>query len=149
MHSCTNIVLAALATILIIAGSCKKDKEEVFPQFPPPSWENEATGHYAHSMTAVVKLPPDLQAAYRETDELAAFIGEECRAVARPVNVSGTSLFYLLIQGDAAEPGKITFRYYSSATSYIYIADNTPGFSPDGTYGTADQPRVLTMQPRK
>lgn len=138
-----------IAGFLLAAGGCKKDKEEVFPQFPPPSWENKVTGQYTHSMTAVVKLPDDLRQAYQAADELAAFIGEECRAVAEPVEATGNRLFYLLIQGDAAEPGKISFRYYSAASSYIYTSDNLLEFTSGGTYGTPDQPRTLVLLPRK
>src|SRR3546814_19115803 len=44
----TIAILAALA-----AGSCKKKKEKVYPQYPPPSWKTEVTGQFTYTMTAV------------------------------------------------------------------------------------------------
>ena len=144
-----TLAVATLAAVLVAAGGCKKDKEEVFPQFPPPTWENQVTGQYTYSMTAVVTLPRELQSTWQAADELAAFIGEECRAVAEPVEAGGVRVFYLLIQGDATETEKITFRYYNTTNSYIYVSDNSLQFNPEGIYGTVDQPRALVMKPRK
>src|SRR3546814_17091345 len=68
----TIAILAALA-----AGSCKKKKEKVYPQYPPPSWKTEVTGQFTYTMTAVVKLPPELESANQAGDALAAFIGDQ------------------------------------------------------------------------
>ena len=138
-----------IAACLLTAGGCKKkNKEEIYPKFPPPGWTNETTGKYTSSMTAVVKLPRDLDKSYQASDELAAFIGEECRAVAEVVEVAGERLFYLLIQGEPSAGSQIRFRYYSTSSSYIYHSDNVLNFSIDGSYGNADQPVTLALKPK-
>src|SRR3546814_13826234 len=107
----TIAILAALA-----AGSCKKKKEKVYPQYPPPSWKTEVTGQFTYTMTAVVKLPPELESANQAGDELAAFIGDQCRAVAEPVKPGSSQLFHLLITDDPAETKKDTISYFRAST---------------------------------
>ncbi|HYH56606.1 MAG TPA: hypothetical protein VD772_08350 [Anseongella sp.] len=143
MKTCIAFLLIAL--LLPGTAGCKKDKK-VYPTYPPPGWEKQPDGKYPYSMTAVLRLPNDLGAGYKENDELAAFIGEECRSVAVPVDVEGARLFYFLIQGAAVENERIVFKYYSSGSSYMYASDPIIEFKADGNYGTADQPWTLVLK---
>lgn len=141
-----SLLYYILLPLLLATGGCKKHKDEALPRFPPPSWEAETAGKYPGSMTAVVQLPNPLHAGYEEKDELAAFIGEECRAVGEPVEVNGVRLFYMLIHGSAPENEGIVFKYYSARDSRMYATDNPLEFEADGVYGTADQPKMLTLR---
>lgn len=111
-----------------------------------PSWSVEAAGQYPGSMTAVVQLPAHLRSDYREGDELAAFIGEECRGVGEAVEVEGAQLFYVLIHGAAPEEEGIVFKYYSTKASHVFITNTRLSFETDGVFGTVDQPRVLALK---
>lgn len=139
-------LLYILLPLLLTTGGCKKHKNEALPRFPPPSWADETAGKYPGSMTVVLQLPNPLQAGYQEKDELAAFIGEECRGVGEPVEVNGVRLFYMLIHGVAPEDEGIIFRYYSAGDSRRYATDNPLEFEADGIYGTADQPKMLVLR---
>lgn len=142
----TYIMCLLTALLLPAATGCKKDKN-VYPTYPPPAWERQPDGKYPYSMTAVLRLPNDLARGYTENDELAAFIGGECRSVAEPVEVMNARLFYFLIQGDAVGDEPIVFKYYSAGSSHMYVSDPIIKFKADGNYGTVDEPRTLVLKP--
>ncbi len=129
--------------VLLLAGiyACKKDK--TFKTFPPPAWSADTTGTYPLSMTAVLRLPDNLQANLRAGDELGAFIGEECRGRGVVVQAGGDPVFFVLIRGTASETGMVSFRYYASGSRYIYRTGDVMAFAVDGNYGTVDGPVVL------
>ncbi|QEC52644.1 hypothetical protein EDD80_107102 [Anseongella ginsenosidimutans] len=145
-----NTVYVVLLAFLFGAGACKKKKgEDALPVFPAPSWKAAETTDFPYSMTAVVKLPNSLQSGYQADDELAAFINEGCRGTGVPVKVGNDMTFYIMIRGAASEEERVRFKYFSAKTGHIYFSGNWAEFTVDGSYGTADQPRVLDLQPQK
>lgn len=74
----------------------------------------------------VVVTQGELPVPVKEEDLIAAFIGDECRAVAKPVvEPNGKIAFTLTILGkdDSGDDGKdVELRYYSKNNSRIYIA---------------------------
>lgn len=145
-----SVFFLGLLVLLAGAGGCKKKKGgEGLPVFPAPAWKAAGTEEYPYSMTAVVELPGSLQAGYREGDELGAFINGECRGTGEPVQIGNNMTFYIMIRGTAAEEEGVLFKYFSAKTGHIYLSGNRVEFAVDGTYGTADQPRTLNLQPQK
>ncbi|MBQ0075306.1 MAG: hypothetical protein KBT34_14080 [Prevotella sp.] len=74
----------------------------------------------------VVVTQSELPVPVKEEDLIGAFVGGECRAVAKPVvEPNGKIAFTLTILGkdDADDDGKdVELRYYSKNNSRIYIA---------------------------
>ena len=143
-------ISSALYIFLIAAtlGCSKKPvdtPEEAATKFPAPTWKADDTGKYPATMTAVVTLPVTLAGSTMENDKLAAFVNDECRGVGVIVQVSSLNLFFVLIQGLPEEANKITFRYYSNKTSYMYESQSALTFLADAIYGTAENPKTLEL----
>ena len=143
--------------MLLLLGTtgCKKETDtketptETYTKFQPPSWAADATGKYPATMTAVVALPAALQSTMSETDQLAAFVNDECRGVGVTVKVGTANLFFFLIQGLPDESSKIKFKYYSSKTSYMYESTAAVDFLIDAVYGTAQNPKAVEFSQLK
>lgn len=133
--------------VLIATSNCgKKNVKESFTTFPSPNWTVDSTGRYPVSMTAVVQIPEKIKSLLQPKDKFAAFIKDECRSLGVPVNLSTTSpVYYFLIKGTATEGDKVTFKYFSATTSYMFTTTPLLDFSVDGNFGTADNPEQLTM----
>ncbi|QEH42985.1 hypothetical protein [Chitinophaga sp. XS-30] len=141
-----TFITTGLILLLIGAGSCRKDKKSGPKTTPAPTWAADTTGKYASSMTAVMRLPDDLQPFANPSDKYAAFMKEECRATGTIVSSGGTTLVYFLIQGSAAEQDKISFRYYSTRRAWLFATGGMLDFVADGNHGTVDQPVVLQLK---
>ncbi|RZJ99410.1 MAG: hypothetical protein EOO43_26375, partial [Flavobacterium sp.] len=122
-----KIVLQAISIFLMIAiiGCSKKEDdiappEEIYTKFPPPDWKVDESGKYPFSMTAAVTIPAKLQLQMNDNDQIAAFINEECRGKGVKIKVDSVDVFFILVRGLADEQKKITFKYYSAKSSYIY-----------------------------
>ncbi len=147
------ISYVVIMLLLIGTSGCKKDPgattEEVFTKFPPPTWRADETGKYPASMTAVVAIPATLQRNVNESDQLAAFINNECRGDGVRVKVDTTYVYFILIRGLADEQSKIVFKYYSAKSSYLYQTQPVVSFLVDDVYGTAQNPKELALSPVK
>ena len=90
---------------------------------------------------AVLRLPDNLAPYVAAGDELAAFIGDECRGVGQQVD----GLWYVMLKGTPDEQGMVSIRYYSAANRYLYRTAEGFEFESDGVYGTADNPVTLSL----
>lgn len=135
--------------MLVVIGCSKKSvetpREETPTKFPVPTWQADATGKYFATMTAVVALPATLAASATDNDKLAAFVNGECRGDGVIVKVDNVNLFFVLIQGLPDEANKITFKYYSNKTSYMYESTPSLTFLVDAVYGSAAKPKTLEL----
>ena len=135
--------------LLAATMGCSKNSvdtpEEIATKFPVPNWKTDDKGKYPATMTAVVTLPATLAGSSTENDKLAAFVNDECRGVGVIVKLNNMNLFFVLIQGLPEETKKITMRYYSNKTSYMYESLPALTFLADGIYGTAENPQVLEL----
>ena len=138
------LVIFLLAVALTGLGSCTKH-HHALPTFPVPTWSVDTTGKYSATMTAVVLVPPDLQPYVLRADQLAAFVGEECRGTATLVRSGSVEAFFVLIHGDPSEDVKLSFKYYSDWKATMYTTTAFLKFTVDGSYGSADGPQVLVM----
>ncbi|MGM9804813.1 MAG: hypothetical protein ACI308_11645 [Muribaculaceae bacterium] len=106
-----------------------------------PAWTDPDKTVYPTSMTAVVRLTPILELYADDADQMAAFIGNECRGVATTVVNNGVKLFFIQIKGSSSENGNVELRYYSNANSRTYnsVAADLP-YEINKIYGTVDAP---------
>lgn len=142
MNKLNKIIFFFAAVLgLLVFNGCKDD-EEVFPTFEQPGWKAEQSPDFTASMIAIVQLPENLAAYYQSGDEVAAFIGDECRGV----GTYGDGVFYMLVKSKSDEQRMVTFKYYSSRNKYMYATAGNVRFEVDGVYGTADNPEVLSLQ---
>lgn len=133
--------------LLVVIGwsSCKK--EDSIPQSPPPNWTVDSVGKYPLSMTAIVKVSKDITPEISESDEMGAFLGEECRGTGTFIETDSTFVFFIMIHGTVADQGKkMSFKYYNSQKSWLYGTEAFLNFTTDGSYGTVDNPEVLKMK---
>jgi hypothetical protein len=147
-------IFSAIYIFLLLAGlGCGKESadppKEITTKFPPPAWKANDTGKYPATMTAVVTLPSPLATDALENDNLAAFIGDECRGVGVVIDVNSQKLFFVLIQGMPDESNKITFKYYSIKTSFMYESRTSLNFLVDDVYGTAGNPKTIDLEQLK
>ncbi|WP_455586537.1 hypothetical protein [Bacteroides sp.] len=134
-----SILIIALCILGVCMNSCNED--ETFTVFPTPVWRVESNPDYSVSMTATVVLPANLAAYAQADDQMAAFVGDECRGVAYLVD----NTFYLLIKGSPGEQSQISIRYYSARNQYMYTTGAVITFEADGVYGTTDDPVTLPL----
>ena len=123
-----------------VTTACKKEEE--LPTKPAPQWAVDANSGYYVTMTAVVKIPENLSPYADKNDQLAAFIGNECRGI----GVAKNGLFLVPIKGSPEEQGAIHFSYYSARNKYLYKTNSIGTFEVDKMYGTVDNPIKLSLE---
>jgi hypothetical protein len=136
----TNYIILLLCAVCSFA-SCRKEKES-YTQYPAPSWTVEQA-KYNGNMTAVVTVPDNLARYIQPDDQLAAFVGDECRGVGTLVD----GAFFVTIKGTSSEESKVMFRYYSSRNKYMYASEAFLTFDIDAVLGSVDDPEVLSLRP--
>lgn len=106
-----------------------------------PQWTAPNPNVYPTSMTAVIRLTPFLEQYLTDEDQMAAFIGDECRGVADIVDVDGISLFFIMVKAQDNETGNVTFRYYNKKTKNLFssVAADV-AYEVNKIYGTVDEP---------
>ena len=106
-----------------------------------PSWTDPDKSVYPMSMTAVVRLSPVLETLAADGDMMAAFIGGECRGVAKKVMNDGVRLFFIHVKAPSSENGDVELRYYSAAAKRVYVSvASDVKYEVDKIYGTAENP---------
>ncbi|HSU52078.1 MAG TPA: hypothetical protein VLJ41_15835 [Segetibacter sp.] len=142
-------VISVILSVVTLGCSKNSDivPEDVLTKFPPPAWKTDETGKYPFSMTAVVTIPSKLSANMDDGDKLAAFVNDECRGEGVAVKVNSTNVFFVLIHGLADEHGQVIFKYYSAKSSYLYKTGPVLNFLVDDVYGTAQNPKILDLNP--
>ena len=93
---------------------------------------------YSSNMTVTGIITIDGTESNSDFIELAAFIDDECRGTALPINVNGQRIYFLLIAGDEDDEGEaLSFRLYDHQTQQEldYHCTNTMSYHEDATYG--------------
>ena len=145
----TSIFCLLTAATLSCSKSENPAPEQPGTKFTAPEWKQDTSGRYPASMTAVLAIPTSLAAAVLESDQLAAFVNDECRGVGTMEKVNTQNLFFVMIHGMPDETSKVKFKYYSTKTSYMYESKDTLNFLIDAVYGTAQNPKTLQLSQLK
>ena len=112
-----------------------------------PSWSDPDKNVYPSSMTAVLCLTDALNYFAADGDQMAAFIGDECRGVAQVINSNGRKLFFIQVKASSSESGNVEFRYYSSSWNRIYKSPASDvKYVINKIYGTADNPEYPNFE---
>ena len=112
-----------------------------------PSWSDPDKNVYPSSMTAVLCLTDALNYFAADGDQMAAFIGDECRGVAQVINSNGRKLFFIQVKASSSESGNVEFRYYSSRWGRIYKSPASDvKYVINKIYGTADNPEYPNFE---
>ena len=111
-----QMIILAVSTCL---WSCQDDdptptvveepdwKLELVENDPEPEWEMPESGIYQFSMTGIMKLSDFLEGYADETDEVSAFIGNECRGVVKAQEYNGEKSYKLSEKDELYEHGPI------------------------------------------
>lgn len=135
-----KFIYVILLGIVCFLGSCQK--ETVYPTFPAPQWTAVDNPDFTVTMTIIAVIPSHLEAIAQSGDQLAAFVGDECRGVANKVG----NMYYIMISGTENEASQVYFRYYGASTGYMYRTNTSVPFKADGMLGTAENPEMLLLE---
>lgn len=103
------------------------------------------SGKYPFKMKAYVVLPEHLAAYADNSDELAAFVNDDCRGVGvLKTNSLGETLYEISVIGEE-EMQEVFIRYYSGRNSYLYQSAESFMFKPASEYGVENAPIVLNL----
>lgn len=141
MKKIKKIITFVLLGILMLLMGCQKE-EISYPTFSAPGWNVVDNPNFSVSMTAVVSLPDYLASYAQDDDELAAFVGDECRGIAKKMGY----IYYVLISGTTNETSHIHFCYYSARNKYMYHTASDINFKADDRIGMTDEPRALSLE---
>lgn len=110
-----------------------------------PNWTT--TNNYSLSMTYIANISKGgIIQPLATGDELAAFVGTECRGKGTIVNIGGNSIFYLIIGGNQTSNEILTFKYYQISTNKIYNLTLTNKlFIGNENFGTPDNPYTFVV----
>lgn len=145
-----KLVLIATVILSVVVGCSKKDQttNKNRHKFPPPQWQIDKADLYAYSMTTVILIPDTIEQVTSKNDQVAAFIGEECRGISEYIDRGNLPpVFYLMIKGAADESRQITLKYYNTKSAYMYVTPAFLNFEVDANYGTVDSPASPTFRP--
>lgn len=130
---------------LLLLGTIASCKKETQVRKEAPNWSIKAAGDYPYTMTAVVTLPQMYGATPAKGDQMAAFMGEDCRGIGTLTIVGGLPLYFILIHGTATENAAVYFLYYNATQGAIYKSKEGSNFAVDSSFGTVDSPEMLKL----
>lgn len=141
--------MAVFCLICMFANCTKKADSslKLNVQLVSPVWQKDMTGKYPFTMTAVVSLSDSLQSALAlgEFDQVGAFVNGECRGTGVLVASGAKYLYYLMIQGSAAENSRVTFKYFNGISHTMFTTPPLLPFSVDASFGSPDKPVILPL----
>jgi hypothetical protein len=131
--------------LLTLMCGCKKKDTEVFDS--KPNWVMATDVNKEYSMTYIVKVSVNsVVQPLVVDDELAAFIGTQCRGTSTIVANDSKNCFYLLVYGNQNDSEKLTFKYFSSQQRKIYESVPVDSYYPNQIIGSLDAPTLLEFQ---
>jgi hypothetical protein len=124
--------------MLTLLSGCKKNDEKFDNK---PNWVLDNTVNKEYSMTYIVKVSVTSEVQpLVAADELAAFIGTQCRGTATIVSNDNKNCFYLLVYGSQNDTEKLSFRYFSSQKKKIFESLPVDSYFPNQMIGSLDTP---------
>ena len=167
-YSIFNIILLAALTFMWGCGSDDEDPDSPEPPEPKegltwlktegtpdwkidwtgddaaPNWTEPDPGKYETWMILMVRLEPELAKYSTEEDLMAAFIGDELRALSRPSVVKGDAngevAFILKVYGNEVSDKAYQMRlsYYSSQLHRLFTLTGNQTFIAEFVYGDSE-----------
>lgn len=132
-----NYVFTAPACLAFADGKVEASPEQ------PLTVPLVVEGKHPLKMTAVVALPQNIVRQATADDVMAAFVGTECRGMAKAEQAeNGEYVFRMEINGSMGAEEAVTLKYYSTRNKYLYQAPSVFTFASGASYGTVSEPRV-------
>lgn len=132
-----NYVFTAPACLQFADGKVEASPEQPF------TVPLVVEGKHPLKMTACVALPKNIVRQATADDVMAAFVGTECRGMARAEQAeNGEYVFRMEINGSMGAEEAVTLKYYSGRNKYLYLAVSAFTFANGESYGTVSEPRV-------
>ena len=100
---------------------------------------------YQYNMTMVVMAQINGATSQNHNDILGAFVGDECRGVAQPIQIPQTnqSLYFLIVYSNQLSDETLTFKVLDADAGKTYAADDVIIFTTDASHGTVQAPFEL------
>jgi hypothetical protein len=119
------------------------DTEIQLPDGAPEWTVNASEYQFNTTLTSVLRVGG--RESNDANDMIGAFVGDECRGVARPVYVDGVERYvaFLMIHTNAASGETVQFRAFDADAGVVYRVSETLACAPDDVNGTVGQPVVL------
>lgn len=146
-HFFFHAIILCLA-VGLLAGCDDKPETPDIPSghVSTPDWKVSPDYDYSSSMTVVAQV--DLTTTYTAltpnnwqvdtADLLAAFAGEECIGVTKPVE--NQNLFFLFVTSPSQDNSNITLRYYSARLHNIFQSTTSFSFVNGDRKGSVSEP---------
>ena len=132
-----NYVFTAPACLAFADGKVEASPEQ------PLTVPLVVEGKHPLKMTACVALPQNIVRQATADDVMAAFVGTECRGMAKAEQAeNGEYVFRMEINGSMGAEEPVTLKYYSTRNKYLYQAPSVFTFASGASYGTMSEPRV-------
>lgn len=132
-----NYVFTAPACLMFADGKVEASPEQ------PLTVPLVVEGKHPLKMTACVALPQNIVRQATADDVMAAFVGTECRGMAKAEQAeNGEYVFRMEINGSMGAEEPVTLKYYSTRNKYLYQAPSVFTFANGASYGTVSEPRI-------
>jgi len=130
---------AVIVSIILIFNSLCANSQK-------PSWSVNPD-NFQHSMTIVGEISINTVASTDVNDQIAAFVGTECRGVANLAffESNGKYLIYLIVYGNT-ESEKLEFKLYDASADVVFTPVTNLTFSGNANLGTPDSPFAITNE---
>jgi len=102
---------------------------------------------YLNNMTITALIESDTLGVNNPDDAIAAFVGDECRGIGRPVYVPEIEAYRVFMQvyGDVTEP--LTFRIWQSDGELFYESGSALEFNANDIVGSLSSPMIILRTP--
>lgn len=131
-----TLYTVVVSIILIFNSLCANSQK--------PSWSVNPD-NFQHSMTIVGEISINSAVSTDVNDQVAAFVGTECRGVANLAffESNGKYLIYLIVYGNT-ESEKLEFKLYDASADVVYTPVTNLTFSGNTNLGSPDSPFAIT-----
>ena len=107
-----------------------------------PKWSVDPN-QYQYSMTFTTVLLFDGKESKDTSDVIAAFVGDACRGIAKPIKPRGTGnqyVAFLMVFGNNIEGDTLSFKLYDQDQDQTVPLFNHVPFQSNASYGSPDNP---------
>lgn len=144
-----RVLIIIISSFVILSCSKEEPVVELNPTesesfVPAPHWkliENHQL--LPATMTAIAALPIEYDKEHRLMDELAVFVGEECRGIAEYVENNGEGKWVVVVYSDGSRDEKFYFKHYMYSRRQVFTSIETFKFAADTRLGNFDNPIMI------
>ncbi len=129
-----------LLALVMLFSFCTFPGEPLFAG-SPQEWSVKPSD-YEYFMTVTARLYVNQLPSNDPDNVIAAFVGDECRGVAKTTEVNGNQLFFLMVYSNTANE-TISLRCYLAESDQVVNSTNTFSFESESALGSIVEPYVV------